>query len=148
MEFSKQKRLRLGQTLSKIRDAEGLTQEELSFKSGISLSGIRKIEQGQTWPRFQTVKALADALNESVESLYSTNNIEKPITHNNPLASSIADLVATKLFDNDRVKLASMINMDILQSLASSNEETLNRVRAVLGLSRVNYPSRRSRSKA
>jgi len=148
MEFTKQKRLRLGQTLSKIRDAEGLTQEELSFKSGISLSGIRKIEQGQTWPRFQTVKALADALNESVESLYSTNNIEKPITYNNPLASSIADLVATKLFDNDRVKLASMINMDILQSLASSNEETLNRVRAVLGLSRVNYPSRRSRSKA
>lgn len=51
------------------RTAEGLTQTELSEKTGISLRSIQRIEKGEVLPRPFTVRALANVLSFSEQDL-------------------------------------------------------------------------------
>src|SRR3954454_162347 len=52
--------------LKELREAAGLTQEELAERSGVTRPGLFKIEQGVRVPRWDTVLALAEALGVSV----------------------------------------------------------------------------------
>jgi transcriptional regulator with XRE-family HTH domain len=59
-----------GEQLQKLRKAKGLSQLDLSRSTGLSLSIIAQLEQGQaTNPRLSTVKALADALGCTLDAL-------------------------------------------------------------------------------
>lgn len=66
MELKKQK---LAEVVRSRREAEGLTQTDLSVKSGISLRSIQRIEKGEVLPRPFTLKALQNALTFSSEDL-------------------------------------------------------------------------------
>lgn len=57
---------RFGKRLAELRQVAGLSQPELAEKSGISVGGIRGIEQGRRDPTWETVLALAEALGVSV----------------------------------------------------------------------------------
>jgi transcriptional regulator with XRE-family HTH domain len=56
--------------LKKIRLREGLTQSQLAFESGLSLSQIARIETARINPTLSTVFTLARALNVSLPELF------------------------------------------------------------------------------
>jgi DNA-binding XRE family transcriptional regulator len=52
-----------------LREKSGLTQIQLAEKSGLSLEGIRALEQGLRKPSYETLKRIAIALNIGVEKI-------------------------------------------------------------------------------
>ena len=65
----------LSSTIKQKRKQNGLTQEDLAFKSGIGLRLIREIEQGKTTMRMDKVNQLL--------SLFGMELIPAPKTRNN-----------------------------------------------------------------
>jgi DNA-binding XRE family transcriptional regulator len=55
--------------LKKAREDKGLTQEQLANRAGLSLDGIRALEQGIRRPGLDTLKRVAVALQVKVEDL-------------------------------------------------------------------------------
>jgi transcriptional regulator with XRE-family HTH domain len=60
----------LGKTLRALREERGLSQEQLSHKSGIHRNYIGGIERGERSPTVEVVTALADCLDISLASLF------------------------------------------------------------------------------
>lgn len=58
-----------GTRLRALRSQRRLSQEALSKRSGINRVTITRIEAGEQLPRYQTILALADALDVSIERL-------------------------------------------------------------------------------
>lgn len=56
----------IGDQLRRLRKAAGQTQQQLANAAGMSLSAVAKLEQGETDPTWNTVRALAKALGVSV----------------------------------------------------------------------------------
>jgi transcriptional regulator with XRE-family HTH domain len=52
-----------GQVLRKLRKAQGISQEELAFKSGYHPTYIGQLERGQKSPSLRAIMCLAPALN-------------------------------------------------------------------------------------
>jgi len=52
----------IGRNLRRLREAKGMTQEQLATAAGISRPGYRNIETGQSLPRVDTLQALASSL--------------------------------------------------------------------------------------
>ena len=62
--------LPFGKRLKALREAAGLTQQQLAVKAGLSVSNLSQLEQGQkTDPRISTVAALAGALGVTCDEL-------------------------------------------------------------------------------
>ena len=60
----------ISRNLKKLREAAGMSQQELAGKAGISLSVIAQIEQGVIAnPRVNTVTGLAEALGVTCDTL-------------------------------------------------------------------------------
>lgn len=59
----------LGVNIKKIRSEQGLSQQELADKSGLSLNFIGKIEVAFSKPSLNSVIKIADALEVSVSEL-------------------------------------------------------------------------------
>ncbi len=55
--------------IKELREQNGLSQEELSETSGISLRTIQRIENGESVPRGSTLKTIATSLNVSSDLL-------------------------------------------------------------------------------
>lgn len=52
------------------RDEKGLTQHQLSLKSGLRQSDISEYENGRTFPRPEAIEAIATALDEKPATVY------------------------------------------------------------------------------
>jgi transcriptional regulator with XRE-family HTH domain len=59
---------RFGARLRELRQAAGLTQEQLAIKAGVKVGTLRDIEQSRNSPRWKTVLALSEALGVSCEA--------------------------------------------------------------------------------
>jgi transcriptional regulator with XRE-family HTH domain len=60
----------LAARLKRLRDAAGLTQQELATRAGLSMSMISQLEQGlKEDPRLSTLRALARTLNVTLDEL-------------------------------------------------------------------------------
>ncbi len=59
----------IAQQLKSERLSKGLTQQELSVQTGISLRSIQRIENGEVYPRSFTLKVLTEKLALDFESL-------------------------------------------------------------------------------
>src|SRR5690606_11948745 len=59
----------IGQKIAEIRKQKGLSQEELSENSKVSLRTIQRIEKDETDPRGATLKAVCDALKINIEDI-------------------------------------------------------------------------------
>jgi transcriptional regulator with XRE-family HTH domain len=66
---------RFGKQLKKLRNQEGISQNQLAFESGLSLSQIARIETAQINPTLSTVFVIARTLNISLPELF---NFELP----------------------------------------------------------------------
>ena len=58
-----------GRRIRSLRTREGLTQEDLAHKAGIGRVTLVRIESGEQLPRFETLTALADALQRPTADL-------------------------------------------------------------------------------
>jgi transcriptional regulator with XRE-family HTH domain len=67
----------IGKRLRQLRDAAKLTQRELSIRAGITTNAISELERGvATNPEYQTLQALARALDVSVAELLAEPEVE------------------------------------------------------------------------
>lgn len=66
-EQKQQTRDRIGQRITALRRMAGLTQEELSEMSGLQRSHIGKIEKGRYAVTLETIQAIAEALDMTVD---------------------------------------------------------------------------------
>jgi transcriptional regulator with XRE-family HTH domain len=64
-----QELIALGQAVRRHRHAKGLTIEALARKAGVSTGHLGRIERGQGNPRWDTLSALASALDMSLSVL-------------------------------------------------------------------------------
>ena len=60
--------------LKELRNSNKLTQQELSQKLGVSKSTISMYENGNRTPDFETLEAIADLFNISIDSLIGVQN--------------------------------------------------------------------------
>src|SRR5262245_38633744 len=54
--------------LRELRQAAGLTQQQLANRAGLKLGGVRNLEQGRTYPEWPSVLALCAAMGVSCEA--------------------------------------------------------------------------------
>ncbi len=66
----------LSKQIKELRNLKELSQEELSEKSGLSLRTVQRIENGESTPRGDTLKRLADALEISPDNFIDIQNSE------------------------------------------------------------------------
>ena len=66
----------LSKQIKELRNSKELSQEELSEKSGLSLRTVQRIENGESTPRGDTLKRLADALEISPDNFIGIQNSE------------------------------------------------------------------------
>ncbi|WP_339904738.1 helix-turn-helix domain-containing protein [uncultured Cyclobacterium sp.] len=59
----------LAKKIKELRNRKGISQEELSEKSGLSLRTIQRIENGETEPRGDSLKRLASTFNVSPDEI-------------------------------------------------------------------------------
>ena len=64
----------LSENLIYQRKLKGLTQEELSYKTSVTVRTIQRIEKGNVQPHMQTVKLLAAGLDVEIDSLLVLDN--------------------------------------------------------------------------
>ena len=61
--------MEIGNKIKELRIQEGLTQEELADKTGLSTRTIQRIENGEVDPRIYTLTTIAEALNVEYQEL-------------------------------------------------------------------------------
>lgn len=59
-----------GKRIAEIRKARGLTQEQLSEKTGLAVDSIGAIEQGRRWVRLTTLHKIANGLGSTTDELF------------------------------------------------------------------------------
>ena len=59
----------LAALLKRLREDRKITQEQLAFDAGITVSALSRIERGLNSPGWSTVRRIADALGVSLEEL-------------------------------------------------------------------------------
>ena len=64
--------------LARLRGEAGLSQTDLSFRSGVSVDSLRRWEQGRATPRVAAIAKLALALGVSVNVLVEGIEVEIP----------------------------------------------------------------------
>lgn len=63
-------RVRFGRKLKNLRKKNGLTQEQLAEKTGLSVDFIGMIERGERAPSFETIEQLAKVLKIRISELF------------------------------------------------------------------------------
>lgn len=69
----------LGQKISELRKAKGLTQEELVDRCNISVRTIQRIETGEVNPRSYTIKTILAALGADFSTLRADSNFSRSL---------------------------------------------------------------------
>lgn len=63
--------MQIGSKLRELRIKNGFSQQTLANKAGVSISGLRFWEANARVPKLQIIKRLCDALDCTIEDLYS-----------------------------------------------------------------------------
>lgn len=60
----------IGEKIRKARKAKNMTQEQLAERANLSWSFISRIECGKSYPRSDSLRRIADALDAQIEDFY------------------------------------------------------------------------------
>lgn len=101
--------------LSEIRNAKGLTQEELAEKSNINLRTIQRIENNESQPRGKTLKLICDALQLDTSEIRLNEN-------------SNQDGFGTKLVNGIFLLTLNLVLMGIIGFLTLDSNANINSV--------------------
>ncbi len=66
----------IGARIKEIRTKRGLTQEQLSIKTGIALSTICRLENGVNMPREENFEALSKVLDVNIDAFFKFEHYE------------------------------------------------------------------------
>jgi len=69
--------LQYGERIARLREENGLTQEELSLKIGISRAALSHYEKNRRQPDYDTIRKLADFFGVSVDYVLGHTNIRE-----------------------------------------------------------------------
>ena len=69
--------MKIGKRIKEIRISQGLTQDELSEKSGIAVRTIQRIENNQVTPSIYSIKAIGEALDVDINETVADSNDTK-----------------------------------------------------------------------
>lgn len=69
MRRSDQPQPALGKAIRQLRDKRGMTQEALAHAAGVTVGHLSMIERGYSNPTWATMKAIAQALDDTLASL-------------------------------------------------------------------------------
>jgi transcriptional regulator with XRE-family HTH domain len=73
--------MKFGETLKKLRESKGLTQEKLSEQSGIALRTVQRIERDEVNPSLHSLNALGRVLDVNLTSLRSSEETTQKTTN-------------------------------------------------------------------
>lgn len=62
-----EERKRIGRRIAEVREEAGMTQLELSVRTGLQQSNLARVESGRYSTRLDTLAVIADALGRKVE---------------------------------------------------------------------------------
>lgn len=111
--------------IGQIRKEKGLTIEELSIKSGVPISTIKKISAGITTnPNLDTVKALAKALQCKLDD-FDNNNSQVTVYTDSALEIAKAYDKAP-LRDKNMVRMALNLPLIAIDAVPTKEEEKPN----------------------
>ena len=63
---NEQERQRIGQDIAQLRKEKGMTQQDMTDTTGVQRNHISRIEQGRYSVGFDTLQAIADALDADI----------------------------------------------------------------------------------
>ncbi|MFB9942421.1 helix-turn-helix domain-containing protein [Gluconobacter oxydans] len=112
----------MGDRLRKLRQAAGLKQIEVSAATGVDRAHLSKIETGAKGASIDSIAALADFYNVSIDSLYrgSTDDFLSPNERRYALdsADEIAVIELWREMDESQRRLLIMMLRNSIQNLA------------------------------
>ena len=79
-------RQKIGEKIKELRTKQHITQEELSFRSGVSRSHIGMIEKGLRDISLTCIFKLSRALNTPIYEIFDFDSIEKYQNEDNPIS--------------------------------------------------------------
>ena len=79
-------RQKFGEKIKELRTKQNITQEELSFRSGVSRSHIGMIEKGLRDISLTCIFKLSRALNTPIYEIFDFDSIEKYQNEDNPIS--------------------------------------------------------------
>ncbi|HOL35918.1 MAG TPA: helix-turn-helix transcriptional regulator [bacterium] len=102
----------IGNSIRKIRKAMGMTQEELSSKTGISSSFLSHIERGTKKASIETIYKIANALQVPIEKLFAEIPVPADKYKNDTFVKRIGTLVKDKDEEYKKIllKLAKLLS--------------------------------------
>ena len=65
----------LGRRIAYLRKQQGMSQEDFAEASGKMINTISNIERGLSDPKISTLVSISNALNTSIEELFSENSV-------------------------------------------------------------------------
>ncbi|WP_138207762.1 helix-turn-helix domain-containing protein [Haloimpatiens lingqiaonensis] len=101
--------MNIGDKIRNLRNDKNLTQKELATAAGISEISIRKYENGDRKPKFETLQKIAGALNVSIHQINNTNS----------LTFKLIDLLTLELHENalDNIQNNTGIKKELINDI-------------------------------
>lgn len=93
---------KLGVRIRRLRNEQGISQEELAYKSYISPAHLGQIERAQKKPTIETVAKISSALGVSLSTLFSFDSPQPPADGDpviNKILAQLADMTANERKD-------------------------------------------------
>ena len=120
----------IGQRIKEIRKQQGLTQQEVGKRIGVTASFIGQYENGARFPKFETLKKIAEALNVDVYTLDPT--LSKDSLKLDSLPEEVRNLIE-KGVDGDLSIAEAVANYWFLDSKTKESiKEQVDRIIAYL----------------
>ena len=88
---------KIGQKVRKYRKAQGLSQEQLAERIGISVTHMSHIETGNTIPSLKTFVEIVNELGGSADALLCDHLERTPIIFQEEIAQALSDCSETEL---------------------------------------------------
>lgn len=117
----------LGENIKKHRRNANLTQEELAYIVGVHTNTIRKWEKGISYPSAAELKTIADALNLTIDDLYSETGTKATFIKNSAyqdkteIQNSIPSMAYWgSLVDNAEKTAENGRNLDVIIGLVKT----------------------------
>ena len=123
----------LGLKIHDLRTKNNLSFQELSEKSGLSISYLSEIEKGKKYPKGDKMMALADTLGVSYDSLVSLK-VSKKLT-------PIIDLLQSDIFKEFPLETFGLDPQKIVELVSSSPEKITAFINSITNIAR-NYEMR------
>lgn len=61
--------MNIGERLKRYRTEKGMTQEEVAYRTGVTVTSVSRLENGDREPKFRDVEKIAEALGVTMEEL-------------------------------------------------------------------------------